>query len=90
MPKESIVDRLRQHTCCPDINKAADMLEFLLGQFQMHSPKMNGQHTWRFRPGWPMIDAIGRTPEEAIRAAMVEVERSKQETAGKSSGNVNQ
>ena len=53
---------------------AADMLEFLFGEMQRHSPKMNGQHRYRFRGGWPMTSCIGRNPEQAIRAAMREVD----------------
>lgn len=56
-----------------------EMLEFLLGNFQMHSPKMNSEHSWRFRGGWPMTHAIGPDPETAIRRAMAEVEREKSE-----------
>lgn len=55
------------------------MLEFLLQNFQMHSPKMNGEHSWRFRGGWPMTHAIGRDAEAAMRRVMSEVEREKSE-----------
>ena len=53
---------------------AANILEFLFGEMQMWSPKMNGSHRWSFRGGWPWTHCIGRTPEEAIRAAMREVD----------------
>ena len=57
------------------------MLEFLLGQFQMHSPDMGGQHSYRFRSsGWPMTHAKGPSAEAAILAAMAEVEREREET----------
>lgn len=62
-----------------EIERLRGMLEFCLGQLRMHSPKMNGQHSYRFCGGWPMTHAIGPTPEDAIRAAMAEVTRSRQE-----------
>lgn len=81
--QESIVSRLRNYNTCHDgdIYEAADMLEFLLGQMQMHSPKMNGQHSYRFKSGgWPMTHCVGHNAEDAVRAAMLEVVRSKMET----------
>jgi hypothetical protein len=48
-----------------------EILEFLLNQFQMHSPKMNGEHSWRFMSGgWPMIHAKGRSARDAVIACM--------------------
>jgi len=56
---------------------------FLHSQFQMHSPKMDGQHSWRFRnSGWPMTHAKGPTVEAAIQAAMAEVAREQQAAEG--------
>ncbi len=54
--------------------EAARMLEFLFDQMQMHSLKMNGQHSYRFRSGWPMTHCVGPNAEEAIRAALREVD----------------
>lgn len=47
---KSIAERLRDYDMCHemDVDDAADMLEFFFGQMQMHSPKMNGQHSYRF------------------------------------------
>ena len=56
------------------------LVEFFYGQMYMTSPKMNGQHTYRFRSGgWPMTHCIGPTAEAAVEAAMKEIERDKQE-----------
>lgn len=77
-PNLSIVDQLRDYDNCPDgvIDEAADMLAFLLERFQSYSPKMDGQHSWRFRnAGWPMTYFKGPSVEEAIRNAMAEVDR---------------
>lgn len=61
--------------------EAADMLEFFFGQMQMHSPKMNGQHSYRFLSGgWPMNHCVGPSAEEAVRSAMKEIERSRSES----------
>ena len=60
-----------------DNQQAADMLAFLLGQFQPTDCKMDGNHSWRFAHGWPMTHAKGQTIEEAILAAMAEQERGK-------------
>ena len=60
----------------------SEMLEFLLNQFQMHSPKMDGQHGWRFRGGcWPWNFAKGPTIRDAVKAAMEEVAKEKREAA---------
>jgi hypothetical protein len=54
-------------------HEAADMLDFLLERFQMHSPKMDGQHSYRFRNnGWPMTHFVGKTVVQALRSAMNE------------------
>lgn len=76
----SIVDRLRNYDTCHDgdIDLAADMLEFFFGQMQMHSPKMNGQHSYRFMMGWPMTHCIGSTAEEGVFNAMKEIKREKE------------
>ena len=47
-----------------------EILEFLLDRFQMHSPKMNGQHSWRFMNDYLMGKAIGRSAKEAVIACM--------------------
>lgn len=57
------------------MREAADMLEFFFGQMQMHSPKMDGRHSYRFHSGWPMTLLIGETPEKAVRVAMQDVQR---------------
>ena len=69
-----IVSKLRDFGGYED--RAADMLEFFFGQMQMHSPKMNGQHSYRFRGGWPMTHCIGPDKESAVLAAIEEVKRS--------------
>ena len=54
-------------------NKPSDteILEFLLSNFQMHSPKMNGEHDWVFmNSGFPMSKAKGRSARDAVIAAM--------------------
>jgi hypothetical protein len=81
---QSIVTRLRNHTEChnDDLNEAADMLEFFFNQMQMHSPKMNGQHSYRFRgSGWPMTHCIGPNAENAVKAALQEIQRARTELA---------
>jgi hypothetical protein len=72
-----IVAKLRRYKAAAhsDIQQAADMLEFLLAQFQVTDCKMDGNHGWRFRHGWPMTHCKGQTIETAIRAAMAEQER---------------
>lgn len=61
------------------VHEAADMLEFFFGQMQMHSPKMNGQHSYRFRGGWPMTHCVGANAEDAVREAIKEIQRAKKE-----------
>lgn len=72
-----IVSRLRNYETCHDnvIDEAADMLEFFFGQMQMHSPKMDGQHSYRFCRGWPMKHCKGPNPEAAVRSAIREIHR---------------
>ena len=72
-----IVMRLREQE--DDLlQEAADMLEFFFGQMQMHSPKMNGQHSYRFRSGgWPMTHCVGPSEEDAVRSATQEIQRSR-------------
>lgn len=77
----TIIERLRNYDYkLPDADAqlAADMLEFFFGQMQMHSPKMNGQHSYRFRMGWPMTHCIGQTAEEGVLNAMKEIKREKE------------
>lgn len=62
-----------------ELSEKERMLDFLLGQFQMHSPKMGRNHSWLFRYGWPWSHAKGENIEAAIRNAMAEVEREKAE-----------
>jgi len=47
-----------------------EILEFLLNQFQMHSPQMNGVHSWRMGCGYPMNHVKGRTARDAVINAM--------------------
>jgi hypothetical protein len=54
-----------------------EILEFLLNQFQSHSLKMNGQHSYRFmNDGFPMNRAKGPSARDAIIVAMREQEES--------------
>lgn len=62
------------------LRDAASMLEFFFSQMQVASCKMDGEHHYRIRGGWPMGHMIGNGPEAAIRAAMAEVRRSKDES----------
>ena len=48
-----------------------EILEFLLAKFQMHSPKMNGQHSWRFM-SYDMKNPVGRSAKDAVIACMRE------------------
>lgn len=81
MNSQPIIKQLRDFDECHDgvVDEAADMLEFFFGQMQAHSVKMDGQHSYRFRGGWPMTHCIGSTPEEAVRAALKEVKRAGEE-----------
>jgi hypothetical protein len=57
-----------------------EILEFLLNKFQMHSPKMNGQHSYRFMNSeFPMNRAKGPSARDAIIVAMREEEKSVKE-----------
>ena len=49
-----------------------EILEFLLDNFQMHSPKMNGQHSWVFK-NYEMKNLVGASAKDAIIAYMREV-----------------
>ena len=61
--------------------EAADMLEFFFDQMQMHSPDMGGNHSYRFRSsGWPMTHCKGPNAEQAVRAAIEEIQRSRSES----------
>lgn len=55
-----------------------EILEFLLDQFQMHSPKMNGQHSWRFMNDYCMKFAVGPSAKDAMIACMEKAEDTKQ------------
>lgn len=55
------------------------ILEFLLNQFQMHSPKMNGQHSWRFMNDH-LMGTVGRSAKDAVIACMRE--QAKRNTGG--------
>jgi hypothetical protein len=46
-----------------------EILEFLLDNFQMHSPKMNGQCSWTFK-NYDMKGLVGRTARDAVIAYM--------------------
>lgn len=53
-----------------------EILEFFFGQMQMHSPQMDGQHSYRFNSGgWPMTHCKGPTAEKAVNAAIKEIRR---------------
>ena len=63
-------------------NEAADMLEFFFGQMQMHSPGMGGNHSYRFRSGgWPMTHCKGPSAEDAVRSAIREIKRERDQSA---------
>jgi hypothetical protein len=47
-----------------------EILEFLLNQFQMHSPKMNGQHSWVFK-NYSMKNVVGPSARDAVINSMV-------------------
>ena len=57
-------------------NKPTDteILEFLLSNFQMHSPKMNGQHSWTFK-NYDMKNLVGPSARDAVIACMKEVKK---------------
>ena len=87
MSDYEIVQRLRQiseYTMFDEtINETADLLEFLLSRFQSHSLQMNGQHSWRFRTGWPWTHAKGPTIEAALKAVIEEQKRGMAEMAAR-------
>ena len=58
----------------PEPPMDTEILEFLLNQFQMHSPKMNGQHSWRFMNDYCMGKAVGRSAKDAVIACMKKLE----------------
>ena len=66
--------------CILELSSEFTMLAFLLNQFQMCSPKMDGQHSWRFRQGWPWTHAKGRTIEIAVQNAIKAIERERVNT----------
>ena len=59
-----------------------EILEFLLERFQMHSPKMNGQHSWRFMNDYLMSKAVGRSAKDAVIACMKEQAKGTTELEG--------
>ena len=52
-----------------------EILEFLLEKFQMHSPKMNGQQSWRFMNDYCMKYAVGRSARDAVINCMKELKK---------------
>ena len=46
-----------------------EILEFLLDNFQMHSPNMNGQHSWVFK-NYEMKNLVGPSARDAVISAM--------------------
>ena len=53
-----------------------ELLQFLLGEMQMHSPSMDGQHSYRMRTsGWPWTHCKGPNAVEAIKNAIADVKR---------------
>ena len=66
---------LKENTKNSNEPSDTEILEFLLNQFQMHSPKMNGQHSWRFMYGYPMTKAVGPSARDAVIACMKEVKK---------------
>jgi len=62
--------------------KLRETVQFICQQLQMHSPKMDGSHSWRWRGGWPMSAVRAATANEAIVRAMYlvrEAEQAKEE-----------
>lgn len=56
-----------------DVYYAAEVIEFMFGQLQQHSPKMSGLSSYRFKNGWPMTHCVGPCAEDAVKAAIQEV-----------------
>lgn len=54
-----------------------EILEFLLDNFQMHSPNMNGQHSWAFK-NYAMKNLVGPSAKDAVIAYMNKAEETKQ------------
>ena len=48
-----------------------EILEFLLDNFQMYSPNMNGQHSWVFK-NYEMKNLVGPSARDAVIAFMKE------------------
>lgn len=87
MSEKTIVERLRElvpRNTTPSVygialDEAADLLEAFFEQMQLHSPQMNGQHSWRLRgSGWPMTHCKGPTREDAMRAMVAEIKRERE------------
>lgn len=64
---------LKENTKNSNEPSDTEILEFLLNQFQMHSPKMNGQHSWRFMNDYYMKFAVGPSARDAVIACMKEL-----------------
>lgn len=60
---------LKENTKNPNEPTDTEILEFLLDNFQMHSPKMNGQHSWTFK-NYDMKNLVGRSARDAVIACM--------------------
>ena len=57
-----------------------ETLAFFFGQMQMHSPHMGGEHSYRFRSeGWPMTHCKGPNAEHAVKRAIDEIKRERQQ-----------
>lgn len=61
------------------IKEKDKMLEFFFDQMKVWSPTMIGENAYTFKCGWPMTHCVGPTREDAVKNAMKEVERSKNE-----------
>jgi hypothetical protein len=51
-----------------------EILEFLLDNFQMYSPNMNGQHSWVFK-NYEIKNLVGNTAKDAVIACMKEAKK---------------
>lgn len=62
-------------------HEAADMLEFFFDRMSIASADMGGNHSYRFHStGWPMTHCKGPNAEAAVRAALAEIKREKEES----------
>ena len=60
---------LKENTKNSNEPSDTEILEFLLDNFQMHSPKMNGEHSWVFK-NYEMKNLVGNTAKDAVIACM--------------------